>query len=170
MTRIIRFFRLNDDNPFTGWHMLGVTGCFFGTIIAVNLVMAFAATGTFPGLAVKNSYTASQDYNGLLAAAREQEQAGWSADLAVEAGLLRFALRDAAGAAQPGLAVTAHVGRPGSEAEDRLIDFAAVPGGYAAPEPLAAGRWEVDVEAHRDGTLLYRETREVFVPQTDGAP
>ena len=35
--------------------------------------MAFAATGTFPGLVVENSYVASQHYDELLAKARAQD-------------------------------------------------------------------------------------------------
>ena len=38
MTRIRDFFRLDDDHPFTGRHMLAVVLLFFGTIIAVNIV------------------------------------------------------------------------------------------------------------------------------------
>ena len=66
------FFRLDDQHPFTGRHMLAVVCTFFGVVIAVNVVMAIAATGTFPGLVVANSYVASQGYNELLAAARAQ--------------------------------------------------------------------------------------------------
>ena len=67
-------FRLDDEHPFTGRHMLAVVFAFFGTIITVNLVMAFLATGTFPGLVVKNSYIASQHYNERLAETRAHEQ------------------------------------------------------------------------------------------------
>ena len=68
-------FRLDDDHPFTGRHMLAVVFAFFAAIIAVNLVMAFLATGTFPGLVVKNSYVASQGYNQRLAETRSHERA-----------------------------------------------------------------------------------------------
>ena len=37
----------------TGRHVLLITVAGFGTIIAVNLIMAFLAVGTFPGLEVK---------------------------------------------------------------------------------------------------------------------
>ena len=47
----------------TGRHVLIITLAAFGVIIAVNLVMAFLAVGSFPGLEVKNSYVASQDFD-----------------------------------------------------------------------------------------------------------
>ena len=43
----------------------------FGVIIAANLAMLFAATGTFPGLVVKNSYAASQGWDRKTDAQRE---------------------------------------------------------------------------------------------------
>jgi hypothetical protein len=44
-------------------------------IISVNLLLAFKAVSTFPGLEVKNSYVASQGFNDRKAA---QEALGWT--------------------------------------------------------------------------------------------
>ena len=41
---------------FTGWHMVGVMCLFFGTIISVNLYLAYQANHSWTGLVVKNSY------------------------------------------------------------------------------------------------------------------
>src|SRR5258707_1136166 len=79
-------------HPLTGWHMLAIVSLFFGVIIAVNIALAVAATGTFPGLVVENSYVSSQHYDELLARAREQDKAGWRDNLTVDGGVLRFAL------------------------------------------------------------------------------
>jgi nitrogen fixation protein FixH len=57
--------------------MLAVVFVFFGVIIAVNIALAVAATGTFPGLVVENSYVSIQNYDEILARAREQDKAGW---------------------------------------------------------------------------------------------
>lgn len=160
----MRLFRLDDDHPFTGWHMLAVVFLFFGTIIAVNVVMAFAATGTFPGLVVGNSYVASQHYDDLLEKAREQDAAGWRHELSVEGGILRFRLATAAGTPASGLAVGAHAGRPSTTREDRDVAFIHEgEGSYAAGEPLPPGLWEVDLEATRGGDVVFRRTQEVFV-------
>ncbi len=160
----MRIFRLDDDHPLTGWHMAAIVGLFFGTIIAVNLVMAFAATGTFPGLVVENSYVASQHYDELLEKAREQEKNGWQPQLSATGDKLRFSLADAAGRPVPALAVAAHVGRPSTTQEDRSIAFASVDAGtYEALDPLPPGLWEVDLEASHDGAVVFRQTQEIFV-------
>lgn len=64
--------------PFTGRHMTAILVAFFGVVIAVNITMATFATRTFGGVVVENSYVASQKYNDWLAAARDQEELGWT--------------------------------------------------------------------------------------------
>jgi|SRR5512139_1136402 nitrogen fixation protein FixH len=64
---------------FTGWHMATLLVAFFGVVIAVNLIMARYASSTFGGIVVENSYVASQEFNGWLDAAKDQEKLGWEA-------------------------------------------------------------------------------------------
>ena len=61
------FAQIVRPDRFTGWHMVGVLGLFFGVTILVNLALAFFANGSWTGLIVKNSYVASQHYNERLA-------------------------------------------------------------------------------------------------------
>jgi nitrogen fixation protein FixH len=167
----MRFFRLTDDHPFTGWHMLAIVCLFFGTIIAVNIAMALAATGTFPGLVVENSYVASQHYDELLAKARAQDRRGWRAAIAEDGGTLSFVLSDSIGERVSALLVRAHVGRPSTTREDRSLEFALLgDGSYKAREPLPPGLWEVDLEARRGGELVFRRTQEVFVKPAEARP
>lgn len=63
---------------FSGRHMTAILLAFFGVVVAVNFTMATFATRTFGGVVVANSYVASQKYNGWLAAARRQDQLGWT--------------------------------------------------------------------------------------------
>jgi nitrogen fixation protein FixH len=165
----MRFLRPNDSNPLTGWHILAVVLAFFGVIIGVNLVMAFAATSTFPGLVVKNSYVSSQSYNELLAAAREQDVAGWGHELSAEGGILHFSLSTAAGTPAADLSIAAEAGRPATTREDRDLAFIKAAGGYKATEPLPAGLWEVDIEARRGAELVFRRTQEIFVPASEAS-
>jgi nitrogen fixation protein FixH len=165
--RIRDLLRLDDDHPFTGRHMLLVVLLFFGTIIAVNIAMVVAATGTFPGLVVKNSYVASQHYNELLESARIQNEAGWQVELAAPDGVITFRLADREGVARQRLRVTALAGRPSSTLEDRVIDLVEGPGGYVAAEGLPAGLWDVDIEAKRGDELIFREQRRLHVKRTD---
>ena len=46
-----------------GWHVASIFVVAFSIIISVNLVLAFNAIKTFPGLEVKNSYVASQSFD-----------------------------------------------------------------------------------------------------------
>jgi nitrogen fixation protein FixH len=160
----MRFLRPSDEHPLTGWHMLAIVLAFFGTIVGVNLVMAFAATGTFPGLVVENSYVASQHYDELLAKAHAQDAAGWRHELSVEGGRIDFRLETASGTPATDLTVTVHVGRPSTTREDRLLTLTSLGRGrYEASEPLPPGRWEIDLEARRGGDLVFRVSNEVFV-------
>ena len=164
----MRFLRLDDQNPLTGWHMLALVCAFFGTVIAVNVVLAVAATGTFPGLVVENSYVASQHYDDLLAAAREQEKGGWRGELTSTAGVLRFSLSKQQGAPLRDLEVVAHVGRPSTTREDRILDLAPSGDGlYVADGGLAPGLWEVDIEARRGAEILFRNTQEIFLKASE---
>jgi len=163
----MRFFRVDDENPLTGWHALAIVCLFFGTIIAVNIAMAVAATTTFPGLVVENSYVASQHYDELLAKAHAQDKAGWHYGLKVaDGGVVRVSLSRDGTLPSRGLNVSAHVGRPSTTREDRFIDFAeTVDGDYLSAEELPPGLWEVDLEARRGDDLLFRRTQEVFVKE-----
>ena len=50
----------------TGRHVFGIFAVGFGTIIAVNMVLAISAVRTFPGLEVDNSYVASQQFGRMI--------------------------------------------------------------------------------------------------------
>jgi nitrogen fixation protein FixH len=152
-----------EGHPFTGWHMLGVVFLFFGTIIAVNIAMAYWAVSTFPGLNAHNSYVASQNYNLLLKDAALQDERGWKGKLTVEDGRPMLALTDRAGSALPGLDVTVLAGRPSNASTDRELKLEPVPGGYRANQALERGRWLVEIEARRDKDLLWRQTKSITV-------
>jgi nitrogen fixation protein FixH len=158
-----RLFRLDDDHPFTGRHMLLMTVAGFAIVIAVNGIMAAFATGTFPGLVVSNSYVASQKYNDLLAEARRQSERGWTLTLQVADGRVVAAINASSGQMVSGLDVTAIAGRPSSVAEDRRVELVETPGGYRGQDALPAGQWNVDIEARRNGNVVFRELKRVFV-------
>lgn len=163
MTRVRSFFRLDDDHPFTGRHMLAVVLLFFGTIIAVNVVMVISATGTFPGLVVHNSYVASQNFNHTLAEARSQAASGWQMQFEADHGILRVRLTDRDGQPLRRLALTAAAGRPSTTGEDRTLILAADGDGYRSAEALPPGLWEIAVEARADGERVFGERYRIHV-------
>ncbi len=160
---IRNFFRLDDEHPFTGRHMLAVVLLFFGTIIGVNIVMVISATGTFPGLVVKNSYVASQNFNRTLAEAKAQSEMGWRMTLDVGDGLVAVLLVDRDDVPIRDLDVVAEAGRPSTTGEDRRIALVRDGDGYRAAEALPPGLWEVAIEARRDGTRVFGARKRIHV-------
>ena len=124
-----------------GYHVLAIAVACFAIVIGANLAMLFAATGSFPGLVVENSYVASQKWNARAAA---QQALGWQASVAYEDGAILVRLTDADGAPVEGLELRGSVGRPTSASGDRALEFRGDGGGYTAPAELAPGRWRVD--------------------------
>lgn len=152
-----------EGHPFTGWHMLGVVFLFFGTIIAVNIAMAYWAVSTFPGLNAHNSYVASQNYNLLLKDAALQDERGWKGKLTIEDGRPMLALNDRDGAPISSLDVSILAGRPSNASTDRELKLQPVSGGYRSDDALQRGRWLVEIEARQNGELLWRQTKSVTV-------
>lgn len=130
------------DRQLTGRHVLIIVLACFGTIIAANLTMLFAATGTFPGLVVENSYVASQRWNARHAA---QEALGWRATAAWRDGRLIVDLQDAAGRPVEGVALRAVVGRPTVASEDQALALSPAADGYVAHVELSPGAWRIEI-------------------------
>ena len=54
---------MTHERKITGTHVLIGFVTAFGIIIAVNFTLAYNAVATFPGLEVKNTYVASQEFD-----------------------------------------------------------------------------------------------------------
>lgn len=72
-----------------GWHVLTGFVAAFGIIISVNLLLAFQAVRTFPGLEVKNSYVASQSFDDDRAA---QNALGWEVSATLQGNALSLVI------------------------------------------------------------------------------
>ncbi len=131
-----------EPKPLTGRTVLLIAVAAFGVVIAANLAMLLAATGTFPGLVVKNSYVASQGWDRKTAA---QRALGWRAAAWYGDGTLRVTMTGRDGAPVTGLSVVAVVGRPAGAREDVRLELAEGAGSYAAPLVLAPGMWRVAI-------------------------
>ncbi|MFD1104617.1 FixH family protein [Sphingobium olei] len=141
---------------FTGRHMLFVMLGMFGTIIAVNLIMARFAVSTFGGTVVENSYVASQNYNRWLAEARAQDDLGWSIDLKMGDGRTIQVRSTPQGGTLTGLAE-----HPLGRAPDQLLNFTkSSDGAWRSTEPLPPGRWRVRLEL-RSGEETARFVKDV---------
>ena len=153
---------------FTGRHMFGVLVLFFGTIITVNMVMAYYATATWSGLVVPNTYVASQQFNGKAAAIREMLATGIKGTLEVKDEKIHYTLTLPGNQPVSADKVTAHFKRPVGEHQDFIAELAADGAGrYSATHSVLPGFWIVEVIAVKDGKTIMHEANRIAV---HGAP
>lgn len=150
----------STGSEFTGRHMLAIMLGFFGVIVAVNVTMAVVANTSWTGFVVKNSYIASQEFNRKAEEGRAQAALGWSSELAMADGALRYALADAAGKPVPLEAGEAIFRRPVNDVEDRTIALTAGQGGaLEGAVTVDDGIWIVEILADAGLERPYRETQ-----------
>lgn len=134
----------------TGRMVLAITVTAFGIIIAVNVVMAWFAVETFPGLEVRNSYVASQGFNQRLA---DQRRLGWQTDAEMRGGTLTVWITGADGAPAQVASISGILGRPTTEREDMSPEFSYRDGAFVAPVDVDYGNWDLRLTAIApDGT------------------
>jgi nitrogen fixation protein FixH len=137
----------------TGRHVFAITAGAFGVIIAVNLVMAWKAVSTFPGLEVANSYAAGVGFDARRAA---QVALGWDVKARYDAVGLHLAFADAGGIVRPNN-LQVRLGRVTMAADDLTAELSWQGSSFTAPLTLAPGLWRVDVAAQAaDGTAFQR--------------
>lgn len=139
--------RTMGPRKFTGWHMIGVMVLFFGTIISVNLTLAWYATQSWSGLVVKNSYVASQEFNGVTAEKIRQAELGWRTNFTHDGNSVSVDLSDNKGIEISDAVVTVRIGRPATEVEDRTVQMKDMGNGhYTGQTELAPGIWQADMD------------------------
>lgn len=151
-----------EGREIKGWHVLAFTVAAFGVIIAVNLLMAYKAISTFPGLEVENSYVASQSFD---MDRRAQEALGWSIAPHYDAakGELALAFTDAAGKAVVVEGLEVLLGRVTEAREDSAPGFVYEGGVYVARAALHPGKWMLHVTARSGDGVLFRQRLNLFV-------
>lgn len=136
----------------TGKHVLFIFVAAFSIIIAVNITLAVNAVKTFPGLEVKNTYVASQQFDERRAA---QQALGWTVAGSHQDGVLRLEITGADGTPVEAAELTAVLGRATQVADDVTPAFIFDGTAYVAPMELADGNWNIRMEAKAlDGTLF----------------
>jgi nitrogen fixation protein FixH len=126
---------------FTGWHMTAILVVGFSVVVAVNMLMATLAVGSFGGVVVENSYVASQNFNAWLEEAREENALGWTASVS-RAGDGR--LRVKTSGAPEGTQAIAELRHPlGREETITLPLRNDGTGEFISADPLPEGRWLV---------------------------
>lgn len=148
---------------FTGWHMFTIICMFFGTIITVNMILAFNAGSTWTGLVVKNTYVASQIFNEETEKLEQQRALGWSSDLKYQDAQLRLQLTDNKGALITGANVYAKIGNPVHETNDHMVSFTQIGEFYVVENNLENGLWQIDLQVQTQDGLTWNKAVRLVV-------
>lgn len=146
---------------FTGWHMLAIMLAFFGTIISVNVTMAWLANSSWSGMLSKNTYVASQDFNKNAARAREWARLGLGGDVAIGDGVVRYRLTGPADVLAKIDRVEASFHRPVGDKQDFAITLTRTGETFSAARPIPAGPWIVDLAAMQQGELVFHKAERI---------
>ncbi|MGX0877222.1 nitrogen fixation protein FixH [Roseovarius sp. MBR-154] len=142
------------ERQITGKHVFIGFAAAFSVIIGVNLVLAFSAVRTFPGLEVKNSYVASQEFNDRKAA---QEGLGWTIAADHQGGMLTLGISDEAGQPVEVARLEATVGRATHVQDDQTPEFRFDGSAYVAPVALGDGNWNIRMKAWDEAGTLFQQ-------------
>ncbi|MCL6283698.1 FixH family protein [Ruegeria sp. 2012CJ41-6] len=138
------------ERKLTGKHVAAIFVGAFGVIIAVNLVLAFSAVRTFPGLEVKNSYVESQQFDDKRDA---QEALGWTVAAEAQDGMVVLSITDSNGHPVEVSDLSAVLGRATHVKEDMAPEFRFDGSAYVAKAELGKGNWNIRMMAKSaDGT------------------
>lgn len=151
---------------FTGRHMVAIMVAFFGTIITVNLTMAWFASSSWSGLVVQNTYVASQQFNGKAEEARKRSATGIHGTLTIRGETVRYDVLDKAGRPLAADSVTLRFKRPVGEHHDFALTLSPVGAGhFEASHAVPEGQWIVEASAMSGGTLVIHEARRIVTPE-----
>lgn len=142
------------QREFTGRHMLMVFCGAFAVIIGVNITLAVNAVRTFPGLEVKNSYVASQEFDRRRKA---QMALGWSVYASASEDQVKLEITDVDGNPVEVAKLTAVLGRATHVKDDRNPDFQFDGSAYVAPVQLGAGNWNIRMVARAKNGIEFSQ-------------
>ncbi|MDD9718332.1 FixH family protein [Dinoroseobacter sp. PD6] len=150
----------SQEKEFTGRHMLMVMLGAFGVIITVNLTMAYNAIGTFPGLEVKNSYVASQNFDKNRAS---QQALGWTTDVRLDDGVLHLVFTDRQGQPVRAELLSVTLGRSTHVRDDQTPPFRWTGRDFTAPVDLDGGNWNIRLVAQAEDGTQFRQRMVFYV-------
>ncbi|MEP0960329.1 MAG: FixH family protein [Roseobacter sp.] len=149
------------ERTLTGRHVALIFVGAFSIIISVNLALAYNAVKTFPGLEVKNSYVASQEFDKKRSA---QQALGWAVIAQTRDGQVYLSITDERGAPVKAAGLTATLGRATHVQDDIQPEFVFDGTRYVAPLKLAAGNWNIRMIAESSDGTEFRQRVILHVP------
>lgn len=145
----------------TGRHVLAIAVTAFGVIIGVNLLLAWQAVATFPGIEVRNGYVASQSFE---ANRKAQEALGWDVATRIDGRMLQVEFSGPNGGPAPVASVEGLFGRATSTVDDQALAFRRTDRGlYEAEIDATRGQWVLQLRAEADDGTPFRQRVSVSV-------
>lgn len=144
----------------TGPKVLAIALAAFGIIIGVNLLLAWKAVVTFPGIEVRNSYVASQEFDKARAA---QVALGWDVSAQYRDGVLEIILEGPNGVPAEVTEMVALVGWATSTKDDVTPEFTRNGATYATPLELRDGNWNIRLKAVAANGVEFRQRIPLFI-------
>ncbi len=148
------------ERQFTGKHALAIFVAAFAVIISVNILLAYNAVRTFPGLVVKNSYVASQEFNSRL---KEQQELGWVTNVEAKGGLVIIRIADQQGNPIRVDDLQVVIGRPTHVRDDFAPEFTFDGVAYVAVAELDPGNWNVRLAAKDQSGSAFSQSIGLYV-------
>lgn len=149
---------------FTGWHMLIIMVLFFGTVISVNVTMAWNAITSWSGLVVQNTYVASQQFNGKAEAAKARAASGIVGQLHIDGGIIEYNVSHPQRGGVDTDTVTLNFRRPVGEKQDFSLTLEKQSSGrFTARHDLASGDWIVEAVAMKDGKIIVHDATRIDI-------
>lgn len=151
------------NTEITGRHVLfGMIG-FFLVIIATDAYLVYKAVSTFGGIETSDAYRRGLAYNDRIAEERAQADLGWTKEAVLDkSGDLTVIIKDRDQTGVDGLQITAVVGRPATNVEDRTMILTQVGAGryVASAGTLEPGSWVATLSARQalsgEGRIVYQ--------------
>lgn len=150
-----------QGNEFTGWHMFWIMIAFFGTVISVNVTMAYLANSSWSGMLSQNTYVASQDFNKNADRAREWAREGFKGEVRLEGGAIRYRLEGPADVIASVDHVEALFHRPVGDKQDFTLKLLRDGDLFTVADVPTAGPWIVDLAAMKDGKVIFHQAERI---------
>jgi nitrogen fixation protein FixH len=141
----------------------------FVLFVSADIVFAYIAIKTHPGVTVQNAYDVGLKYNTLIKEAEEQEKSGIksSLDWKIQGGQLNFdfILLDKNGTPLSGYKVSGRLVRPVQSGMDESSFFKEKkPGIYQAEQALPIkGIWKVLIKAEGKSGKIFSHTQDIVI-------
>jgi len=152
----------------TGRFVLFCLLAFFGTVLAMNVVMVRVALSSFSGVETESAYKAGLNFKNDLAAAHAQDERHWKVDAVLQnengTTIVTITSRDPESRPLAGYVAAARLTHPTDRRRDEVLDLTEIaPGRYQGQTAASKGQWDLVIELKRDAETVFRSKSRVVL-------